>query len=124
MLTKTVDDSYLTNVGSVFTTLATHGTDAYRDAVERTLEVTRFAAEEIGRRDYVEVVREPDLSVVVLRRIGWTAAQYQEWSDRLLAEEFAFVVPTSHLGETLTRFAIVNPRTSEEDITAILDTMA
>ena len=50
--------------------LATHGTDAYREAVERTLAVTRFAAEEIGRRDYLEVVREPDLSVVVFRRIG------------------------------------------------------
>jgi L-2,4-diaminobutyrate decarboxylase len=104
--------------------LATHGTTAYAEAVERTLAVTRFAAEEIGRREYVEVVREPDLSVVVFRRIGWTAADYQEWSDRLLAEEFAFVVPTSHDGETLTRFAIVNPRTSEDDITAILDTMA
>lgn len=104
--------------------LATHGTDAYRDAVERTLAVTRFAAEEIGRRDYVEVAREPDLSVVVFRRLGWTAADYQQWSDRLLAEEFAFVVPTSHEGETLTRFAIVNPRTTEDDITAILDTMA
>jgi glutamate/tyrosine decarboxylase-like PLP-dependent enzyme len=104
--------------------LATHGTDAYREAVERTLEVTRFAADEIGRRDYLEVAREPDLSVVVFRRVGWSAAQYQEWSDRLLADQFAFVVPTSHAGETLTRFAIVNPRTSEDDITAILDTMA
>lgn len=104
--------------------LATHGTNAYTDAVERTLEVTRFAAAEITRRDHLEVVREPDLSVVVFRRLGWTAADYQEWSDRLLAEEFAFVVPTSHEGETLTRFAIVNPRTSEDDIVAILDTMA
>ena len=34
------------------------------------------------------------------------------------------MVPTSHDGETLTRFAIVNPKTSEDDITAILDTMA
>ena len=104
--------------------LATHGTDAYAESVERTLEVTRFAAEEIGRRDYLEVAREPDLSVVVFRRIGWSAAQYQVWSDRLLADQFAFVVPTSHAGETLTRFAIVNPRTSEADIEAILDTMA
>jgi L-2,4-diaminobutyrate decarboxylase len=104
--------------------LATHGTTAYTEAVERTLAVTRFAAEEIGRRDHLEVVREPDLSVVVFRRIGWTPADYQRWSDKLLADEFAFVVPTSHDGETLTRFAIVNPRTSEGDITAILDTMA
>jgi hypothetical protein len=42
----------------------------------------------------------------------------------MLAEEFAFVVPTTHDGETLARFAIVNPETGEDDITAILDTMA
>ena len=104
--------------------LATHGTNAYTEAVERTLEVTRFAESEIRRRGYLEVVREPDLSVIVFRRLGWSPRQYQEWSDRLLADEFAFVVPTSHDGETLTRFAIVNPKTSEADITAILDTMA
>jgi glutamate/tyrosine decarboxylase-like PLP-dependent enzyme len=104
--------------------LATHGTRAYTRAIERTLEVTRFAEAEVRRRDYLEVVREPDLSVIVFRRLGWSPQQYQQWSDRLLADQFAFVVPTSHDGETLTRFAIVNPNTTEDDITAILDTMA
>ncbi|WP_020143395.1 pyridoxal-dependent decarboxylase [Terracoccus sp. 273MFTsu3.1] len=104
--------------------LAVHGTDAYVDAIESTLEVTRFAADEIGRRDYLEAVREPDLSVVVFRRLGWEAEDYQAWTDRLLAQEFAFVVPTTFRGETLTRFAIVNPHTTKEDVNAILDTMA
>ena len=104
--------------------LAVHGTRAYTEAVERTLAVARFAEEEIGRRPYVETLRERDLSVVVFRRIGWTPADYAAWSDRLLAEEFAFVVPTSHEGETVTRFAVVNPLTTEDDIAAILDTMA
>jgi glutamate/tyrosine decarboxylase-like PLP-dependent enzyme len=104
--------------------LATHGTRAYTAAIERTLEVTRFAAAEIGRRPYVEALREPDLSVIVFRRVGWSPEDYQAWSDRLLADQIAFVVPTSHEGETVTRFAIVNPSTTEDDITAILDTMA
>jgi len=104
--------------------LAVHGTRAYTDAVERTLEVARFAEEEIGRRPYLETLRERDLSVIVFRRVGWTPAEYAVWSERLLAEEFAFVVPTSHEGETVTRFAIVNPLTTEDDISAILDTMA
>jgi L-2,4-diaminobutyrate decarboxylase len=104
--------------------LATHGTRAYTAAIERTLEVTRFAEAEIARRPYVEALHEPDLSVIVFRRIGWTPQDYQQWSDRLLAEQVAFVVPTSHQGETVTRFAIVNPSTSEDDICAILDTMA
>ncbi|MEO6998380.1 MAG: pyridoxal-dependent decarboxylase [Terracoccus sp.] len=103
--------------------LAVHGTQAYVDAVEGTLAVTRHAAAEIEKRDYVELVREPDLSVVVFRRPGWSPADYQAWTDRLLADDFAFVVPTTFRGETLTRFAIVNPRTTKAYISAILDTM-
>jgi glutamate/tyrosine decarboxylase-like PLP-dependent enzyme len=104
--------------------LAAHGTRAYTAAIERTLEVTRFAEAEIGRRDYLEALREADLSVVVFRRLGWAPADYQAWSNRMLADQFAFVVPTTHDGETVARFAIVNPGTTPDDIAAILDTMA
>jgi L-2,4-diaminobutyrate decarboxylase len=104
--------------------LATHGTSAYTAAIERTLEVTRFAEAEIGRRPYLEALREADLSVVVFRRHGWEPEDYQVWSAEMLREELAFVVPTSHEGETVARFAIVNPTTTEDDICAILDTMA
>jgi glutamate/tyrosine decarboxylase-like PLP-dependent enzyme len=104
--------------------LAVHGTRAYTEAVARTLEVARYAAAEIRRRDYLELVHDPQLSVVTFRRVGWTPQRYSTWSDRLLAAQLAFVVPTVHEGETVTRFAIVNPRTSEHDIATILDTMA
>ena len=104
--------------------LATHGTGAYTAAIERTLEVTRFAESEIARRPYLEALREADLSVVVFRRLGWESEDYHAWSAEMMREEFAFVVPTSHEGETLARFAIVNPTTTEDDIAAILDTMA
>ena len=104
--------------------LVVNGTDAYSAAVERTLEVARFAEEEVLRREHLQLVRARDLSVVVFRRLGWTAPAYQAWSDRMLAEEFAFVVPTTHDGETLARFAVVNPATTEADIAAILDTMS
>ena len=103
--------------------LVVNGSDAYEAAIEHTLDVARFAEAEVLRRPNLELVRERDLSVVVFRRLGWEPADYAAWSDRMLADEFAFVVPTSHDGETLGRFAIVNPETSEDDITAILDTM-
>lgn len=104
--------------------LATHGTNAYTAAVEQTLSVAQAAAEGVRARNYLELVREPNLSVVVFRRLGWTSAQYYEWSDRLLAANFAFVLPTTHNDETVTRFAIVNPRTTVADVELILDTMA
>jgi len=104
--------------------VAAHGTRAYTAAVERTLEVARYAAEEIRSRAYVELLSEPDLSVVVFRRLGWAPADYYDWSERLLKANFAFVTPTTHEGETVSRFAVINPRTSEGDIATILDTMA
>jgi L-2,4-diaminobutyrate decarboxylase len=104
--------------------LATYGTAAYETAIEHTIAVARFAAGEIERRSYVELVRQPDLSVVGFTRIGWTAKEYQSWSDRLLAAQVALVLPSTHRGQTIARFAVVNPRTTTADITLILDTMA
>jgi len=104
--------------------LATHGTRRYTEAIEHTLTVARAAADEVRSRSYLELVREPDLTVVVFRRIGWTAEQYYDWSERLRAANYAFVTPSSHAGETITRFAVVNPRTTVADVQGILDTMA
>nr|WP_221185588.1 aminotransferase class V-fold PLP-dependent enzyme [Flexivirga oryzae] len=103
--------------------LVANGTDAYTEAIEHTLDIARFAAEQINARPEFELVREPDLSVVAFRRLGWTPADYQTWSDGLLERQEGFVVPSAHAGETIARFAIVNPKTSREDIVAILDSM-
>jgi L-2,4-diaminobutyrate decarboxylase len=104
--------------------LATYGTDAYRDAVEATLTLTREAARLVDDADHLELIMEPELSVVLFRRTGWTPQQYQEWSDRLLAEGTAFVVPTSWVGETVLRICIVNPRTTFADIQLLVDSLA
>ena len=63
--------------------------------------MARAATEDIRSRNYVELLHEPDLSVVVFRRLGWTPAQYADWSDRLMRANFAFVQPTVHDGETV-----------------------
>ena len=104
--------------------LATHGTRAYADAIEETLVTARAAADDVRSRAYLDLLREPDLSVIVFRRIGWSPSDYYEWSARLMKAGFAFVTPTVHEGETVTRLAIVNPRTTTADVSMILDTMA
>ena len=103
--------------------LVVNGTNAYTAAVERTLEVARFAEAEIQARPELELARERDLTVVVFRRLGWSPADYHAWSDRILADQLAFAVPTTHHGETFARFAVVNPQTTEDDIALVLDTM-
>ena len=104
--------------------LAVHGTDAYTEAVERTLAVTRQGAEEIGRRSQLELVAEPELSVLVFRRRGWDDGDYHAWADRLRADGTAFVLPTTVAGETVARLALVNPRTTLDDLKLVLDTTA
>lgn len=104
--------------------LATHGTDAYRDAVEQTLQVAHAGAALIDAAAHLELLMPPELSVVLFRRVGWDAAQYQAWSDRLLADGVAFVVPTSWQGETVLRICVVNPRTTVDDIAMLVDSLA
>ncbi len=104
--------------------LAMHGTDAYAEAMEETLRVAREIAEVIDSIAYLELLMKPELSIVVFRRRGWTPEQYQEWSDRQLAEGKAFIVPSHINGETMLRLCIVNPRTTVDGLTALLETLA
>lgn len=103
--------------------LATHGTEQYRATIAYGVDLARRIGAEIERRDGVSLVRQPQLSVVVFRREGWTAADYQAWSDQLLEEQRAFVVPSSHAGEPVLRFAIISPLTTYELLTDILDSL-
>src|SRR5262249_24181792 len=54
--------------------LAVHGGDAYRDAIERVLATARETAARIAAAPHLELVREPDLSIVLFKRRGWNAA--------------------------------------------------
>ena len=103
--------------------LATHGIAAYREGVRKNIQLARQIADEIKKRPDLELVREPELSVVVFTKTGWDLAKYDAWSAKLLARGEAFVVPSSHQGQPNARFAIVNPRTDLNALIAILDSM-
>ena len=103
--------------------LAAHGTDAYTDAMEETLTVAREAAELVRQHPNLELVHEPELSIVAFTRRGWKASDYQKWSDKLLADQIGFIPPSSDKGAAILRFAIVNPWTKITDISLILDTL-
>jgi L-2,4-diaminobutyrate decarboxylase len=104
--------------------LATYGTDAYRFAVETTLTVAHAGADLIRQSEHCELVLEPELSVVVFRRNGWTAEQYRQWSDDQLAAQECFLVPTSWRGETVLRYCVVNPLTTVDDLAMILESLS
>jgi L-2,4-diaminobutyrate decarboxylase len=104
--------------------LATHGTDAYRDAIETTLRVAGEGADLVRAAPHLELVMEPSLSVVLFRRLGWDAVRYQEWSDQQLVDGVAFVTPSGWAGETVLRWCVVNPRTTVEDLAVIVASLA
>jgi glutamate/tyrosine decarboxylase-like PLP-dependent enzyme len=103
--------------------LAVNGTEAYTAALEQTLAVTRAGAELIRSARHLRLLLEPELSVLVFERIGWTDEDYARWSARLLADQIGFVTPTKYAGKTCSRFAIVNPLTTADDLALIIDSM-
>ncbi len=101
--------------------LAAHGTDAYSEAMEKSIEVAQEAARLIEIHPNLNLLRQPDLSIVAFTRNGWNAIDYQKWSDQLLEDQIGFIPPSSHQGQPILRFAIVNPWTKISDIQMILD---
>jgi L-2,4-diaminobutyrate decarboxylase len=103
--------------------LATHGTKAYSNAVETTISTTHAAARLIEDHPNCRLLAGPNLSIVVFERTGWTGADYDAWSEKLLVSGEGFVVATRFEGKPALRFCIVNPNTTEADIAQILDTL-
>ena len=104
--------------------LCVHGVRAYSAAIETAISLAQQAAAEVAARDYLELVREPSLSVVLFRRTGWSPADYSRWADKLLEDQVAFMPPTVWEGETVARFAFLHPHTPMDLVREILDRMA
>lgn len=103
--------------------LATHGTDKYRDAVERCLQTTREVTEFIRDSGFLHLVREPELSVVLFERPGFSDEKYADWSKRAALAGDLLCVPTQWRGRTVLRLAFVNPETEAADVAARLESL-
>lgn len=105
-------------------TLAAYGSEAVAAAVDAGIDLATESARLVDAAPHLELAVEPELSVVVFRRLGWRPADYQAWSDRMLAAGEALALPTSWHGETLMRFCFINPRTTLDDVRMLLAAMA
>src|SRR6185312_2511617 len=81
--------------------LAVYGLDAYREAIEVAASLARQTAELIKAAPQLELIREPDLGVVLFRRLGWKPEDYDAWAQRLHQDQVAFIPPTKWEGETV-----------------------
>ena len=59
----------------LWTSLLANGTLAYTAAVERCLDLARYAADQVAAVPRLELAHDPALSVVLLRRVGWPPEQ-------------------------------------------------
>ncbi len=107
--------------------LAMHGTNKYKQAIERGIELAQIAGEIIEKNPVVELVSQPSLSCALFRRRGWQADDYKKWTYKNHKDGFALVTPTKWKNgdkyETVARFCFINPDTTEKDILTILETM-
>lgn len=103
--------------------LVTNGVRSYETATQASVDQARYAEQQIIAREGFEMVRPSSLGIVLYRRLGWDEQRYNDWSQRLLREQLAFVTPTKWEGETVARFSFLHPDTSHDLIDRILDSM-
>jgi aromatic-L-amino-acid decarboxylase len=101
--------------------LAVNGVDAYREAIEVAAQLARDTAALVTATPHLELIREPDLGIVLFRRTGWKPADYDAWAAALHDEGVAFIPPSKWEGETIGRFAFLHPHTTMELVREILD---
>jgi aromatic-L-amino-acid/L-tryptophan decarboxylase len=100
--------------------LAVNGIDAYRTSIETAAQLARATAEIIKATAHLELIREPDLGVVLFRRIGWSPGDYDKWAQGLHHDDVAFIPPTKWEGETVGRFAFLHPDTTLDIVHEVL----
>jgi L-2,4-diaminobutyrate decarboxylase len=105
----------------LWASLQAYGCHAYTEAVDYCFAIAEYAAEQVRQRPHLELVLDPALTVLLVRRRGWGEAEYGAWSAQALQRGLAFVVPTKHLDETVLRLCFVNPVTTRADVDLVLE---
>jgi glutamate/tyrosine decarboxylase-like PLP-dependent enzyme len=109
--------------------LKRHGRRAYARSIERDVGLARFLSEEVRRRDDFELLAEPVLSIANFRYRPKACslddaaldALNRRIVNRLVGSGGFFLAPTVLRGRVSMRACIVNFRTSEDDLRALLD---
>ncbi|HEU5249843.1 MAG TPA: pyridoxal-dependent decarboxylase [Thermoanaerobaculia bacterium] len=112
--------------------LKTHGARAYARSIENDVALARFLAAEVDRRPEFERMAEQVLSIVNFRYkpVGLTLSDDEiDRLNRRIVNQLVgggsfMLAPTILKGRTAMRACIVNFRTTEEDLTFLLDEAA
>ncbi len=102
-----------------------HGADAFRHAIERNLAQSRLLVEEVRRHPDLDLLTtEPELSIVPFRHLP-AGVEPNAHNDRLCAElqrdGRVYVAPAVIDGNVYLRPCLVNYRTSDDDVRALVE---
>ncbi|MGI9622172.1 MAG: aspartate aminotransferase family protein, partial [Acidimicrobiales bacterium] len=77
----------------------------------------------IDAAEHLELVMEPELSVILFKRDGWDLDQMLEWSEYHARTGVILCLPTRWHGESVYRLCIISPDTNPSRVVEALATM-
>jgi L-2,4-diaminobutyrate decarboxylase len=92
-------------------------------AIERTADLTRYLYERVLASDDFEPVHEPALNIFCFRKRGLSDEQTADLRERLVRSGRAWITSTILRGERVLRVTMMNPRTTEQDVDAMLEAL-
>jgi L-2,4-diaminobutyrate decarboxylase len=103
--------------------LRSQGVAPIAEAIERVTALTRYLYDRLLESDDFEPVHEPDLNILCFRRKGFDDEQTADLRERLIRSGRAWITTTVLRGERVLRVTMMNPRTTEQHIDAMLDAL-
>lgn len=110
----------------LWTAFRAHGAEGFRSALESNLAVARGLAEMVRGHPDLELVVEPQLSIVPFRHVptaGSVDSHNAELARRMQEEGDVYVTSAVVDGHTVLRPCITNFRTTDADVAALIETV-
>jgi aromatic-L-amino-acid/L-tryptophan decarboxylase len=104
----------------VWLPLKMFGIDVFRQQLDEKLDLTLWATDELRKIDGIEIVAEPQLSIVAFRHRS-TNEKNRELLDRVNARKRVMLTPTIIDGQFIIRICVVSFRTHQERMQMALD---
>ena len=115
----------------VWVALLRHGTDGFAQLYDHLCAVTRFAWELIDDRPDFEAIHEPECNIICFRFLGDGSLRDTQLDElnRQLRERYnrsgeGWITATTLDGRRVLRMTVMNPRTTNADIRAVVDGLA
>jgi aromatic-L-amino-acid decarboxylase len=112
----------------VWLPLKMHGIEPFRRNLEEKLDLAAFAAERLRGMPHVEVVAEPELSLLAFRVLADREQDGDRLNERVLervnARRRVFLSPTTLSGKLVLRICVLNFRTHRRHVERCLEDVA